>query len=50
LYVDGSLVAREGDPNGSGIDNWVNFDFVSINDSGAYVFSGDTGAWSTTFP
>lgn len=42
LYVDGSLVAREGDPNGSGIDNWDNFDFVSINNTGAYLFSGDT--------
>lgn len=42
LYVDGALVAREGDPNGSGVDNWDNFDFVSINDSGSYVFSGDT--------
>jgi len=48
LYVDGSLVAREGDPNGSGIDNWANFDFVSINDSGAYVFSGDTDGATTT--
>ena len=42
LYVDSSLVAREGDPNGSGIDNWDNFDFVSINNTGAYLFSGDT--------
>ncbi len=42
LYVDGALVAREGDPNGSGIDDWDNFDFVSINNAGAYLFSGDT--------
>ena len=42
VYVDGSLVAREGDPNGSGIDNWANFDFVSINDAGDSLFSGDT--------
>ena len=42
LYVDGSLVAREGDPNGSGIDNWSSFDFVSINNTGDYFFSGNT--------
>lgn len=48
LYVDGSLVAREGDPNGSGIDNWDNFDFVSINNSGAYLFSGDTDGGTAT--
>ena len=42
LYVDGALVAREGDPNGSGIDNWSAFDFVSINNAGDYLFSGDT--------
>lgn len=40
IYVDGSLVAREGQPNGSGA-NWDNFDVVSINDSGHYLFSGD---------
>ncbi len=48
LYVDGSLVAREGDPNGSGIDNWDNFDFVSINNSGAYLFTGDTDGDTAT--
>jgi hypothetical protein len=47
LYVDGSLVAQEGQPNGGG-DNWDNFDYMSINDSGNYIFSGDTdGATST---
>ena len=40
IYVDGSLVAREGQPNGGGA-NWDNFDVVSINDSGHYLFSGD---------
>jgi hypothetical protein len=42
LYLDGSLVAREGEPNGSGVDNWDNFDFVSINNDGDSLFSGDT--------
>jgi hypothetical protein len=42
VYVDGALIAREGDPNGSGVDNWDNFDFVSINSAGSYLFSGDT--------
>jgi hypothetical protein len=48
LYVDGSLVAREGDPNGSGVDNWDNFDFVTINNEGAYLFSGDTDGDTAT--
>ena len=41
LYVDGVLVAREGSPSGSG-DNWDNFDNVSIDNAGNYLFSGDT--------
>lgn len=41
VYVDGTLVAREAQPSGSG-DNWANFDSVSINDAGNYLFSGDT--------
>ena len=41
VYVDGALVARESDPTGDG-DNWDNFDNVTINDSGNYLFSGDT--------
>ena len=40
IYVDGALVAREGQPNGTGA-NWDNFDVVSIDDSGHYLFSGD---------
>ena len=43
LYVDGALAAREADPSGDG-DNWDNFDCVSINDDGDYLFSGDTDA------
>ena len=41
VYVDGNLVAREDQPNGAGED-WDNFDVVSINNTGTYVFSGDT--------
>ena len=41
LYVDGAVVARENQPNGTG-DDWDNFDNVDINNSGNYVFSGDT--------
>lgn len=41
LSVDGTIVAREALPNGDG-DNWDNFDATSINNSGDYVFSGDT--------
>ncbi len=41
VYVDGTLVAREASPDGDG-DNWDNFDNVSINNSGHYLFSGDT--------
>lgn len=47
IYVDGSLVAREGSPNGAGA-NWDNFDAVSINDSGNYLFSGDDDGATTS--
>ena len=47
IYVDGSLVAREGDPTGGG-DNWESFDVVSINNAGDYVFSGGTDGPSAT--
>ncbi len=47
VIVDGNNEAQESNPNGSG-DNWDNFDIVSINNNGDYVFSGDTdGATST---
>ena len=41
MSVDNALVAVEGDAVGDGT-NWENFDSVSINDSGNYLFSGDT--------
>ncbi|MFK7957355.1 MAG: choice-of-anchor D domain-containing protein [Lysobacterales bacterium] len=41
LYVNGSIIARESTPSGAD-DNWDNFDSVVINDSGDYLFSGDT--------
>ncbi|HEX4956146.1 MAG TPA: hypothetical protein VF017_22385 [Thermoanaerobaculia bacterium] len=47
VYVDGAMVAREASPSGAG-DNWDNFDSVSINNAGDYLFSGDTdGATGT---
>ena len=47
VLVDGVVVAQESLPNGSG-DNWDNFDAVSINNSGNYLFTGDTdGATSS---
>ena len=47
IYVDGALVARETAPTGDG-DNWDTFDGVSINNSGSYMFSGDTDGATTT--
>ena len=41
MYVDGTLIARETEPAGNG-DNWDNFDQVSINNNGDYIFTGDT--------
>jgi hypothetical protein len=41
VYVDGTNVAQETGASGDG-DNWDNFDAVAINDSGDYLFSGDT--------
>ncbi len=41
IYVDGSFVAQEGGSTGQG-DNWQTFDVVGINDSGNYIFTGDT--------
>lgn len=46
IYVDGALVARETLATGSGT-NWDNFDVVSINDSGNYIFSGDDDGATT---
>jgi hypothetical protein len=46
VAVDGAIVAREGSPIGNGA-NWSSFDLVSINDSGHYVFSGDSDAATT---
>ncbi len=46
IYVDGALVAREGQPNGDGA-NWGNFDAVSINNLGNYLFSGDDDGATT---
>ncbi len=41
IYVDGAIAARESMSNGGG-DNWDNFDLVSINNAGNFLFTGDT--------
>jgi len=41
MYVNGTTVAQEASPSGDG-DNWDNFDGMSINNDGDYIFSGDT--------
>jgi hypothetical protein len=46
LYVNGAIVAREQQSIGS--ENWDNFDAVSINTSGNYIFSGDTDGATAT--
>ncbi|HOO89280.1 MAG TPA: hypothetical protein PLA74_00515 [Syntrophales bacterium] len=50
IYVDGSLVVREGSPasGGTGGENWGTFDKVTINNAGTYLFSGDTDGDYTT--
>lgn len=43
VHVDGQLIARENHPLFKGsAEDWDNFDSVSINNDGRYVFSGDT--------
>ncbi len=49
LYLDGQFVAQEGGPTGQG-DNWSGFDSPSVNNSGDYLFAGDTdGATATDY-
>lgn len=47
IYLDGALLLREDDPTGEG-DNWDNFDFFQVNNSGDYVVSGDTDGNAAT--
>lgn len=47
VWVDGSVVAREGSPTGQG-DNWAGFKSSSINNSGNYIFAGDTDGPTAT--
>lgn len=42
VYVDGAIVAREGQPLLDGGGNWDNFDQMAINNNGNYLFGGDT--------
>ncbi|MGE0480873.1 MAG: hypothetical protein AB7Q17_10430 [Phycisphaerae bacterium] len=51
LMIDGTLV-REGNPvpasaGGLAGENWANFDYMGINNSGDYMFTGDTSAATT---
>ncbi|MEM7756329.1 MAG: hypothetical protein AAF297_11920 [Planctomycetota bacterium] len=45
--LNGVIIAREGSSNGSGLDNWDNFNDVAVNNAGNYVFTGDTDGDST---
>lgn len=47
VYVNGAIVAREMSATGGG-DNWDNFDGMSINNVGNYIFSGDTDGTTTS--
>lgn len=47
MVVNGSIVAREGSATNQG-DNWDNFNDVSINNAGNYLFSGDTDGATTS--
>ncbi len=46
LLVNSSVIAAEGSATGQG-DNWDNFDHMSINNAGDFLFSGDTDGAST---
>ncbi len=49
VYVNGSLLYQEGTAIGDGSgENWAGFDTPSINDSGNYLFSGDTSGPTAT--
>lgn len=47
IWVNGVLVAREGSPTGQG-DAWSAFKSSSINNSGNYLFAGDTNGPTAT--
>ena len=47
IYLDGSLLLREGDPTDTS-NNWDNFDLFQVNNSGHYVVSGDTDGPAAT--
>jgi len=47
MWVNGSLIAREGSSTGQG-DNWSGFKSSSINNSGNYIFAGDTDGPTAT--
>lgn len=47
IWVNGDVVAREGGAAGGG-ELWSGLDFVSINNAGNYIFSGDTNGSTAT--
>ncbi|MCA9729820.1 MAG: hypothetical protein KC729_19205, partial [Candidatus Eisenbacteria bacterium] len=47
VYLDGVFVAQEGGPTGDG-DNWQAFDIVGVNNTGNYIFTGDTDGAAAT--
>jgi len=47
VVVDGSIIAREAMPIDLS-ESWDNFDIVSINDAGEFVFTGDTDGVTTS--
>lgn len=50
VYLDGSVVAREGSPVGSSApgENWQNFAGVAVNDAGDWLLAGDTDGATAT--
>lgn len=47
IAVADRIVARESIPTGDG-DAWDNFDYVSVNNAGSFLFSGDTDGDTAT--
>lgn len=50
VYLDGSVVAREGSPVGPSApgENWQNFAGVAVNDAGDWLLAGDTDGATAT--
>ena len=48
VFVDDAIIAREDDDIVDATEQWDNFDLVNINDSGDYIFTGDTNGATTS--